>query len=191
MYLNQCPACSVHGCLSPHPFHSFYPSLLHGRGKGNLPPSVRVVPQLSGVHIVLGFPCRNLGICMLYLRAWLNKEWTRDIGCLYVDFHDQDFHLGYSWGEFGQWVAKVILIWILILCFCYWWWWDRIPLYRPGCPRSPQIDPPTLAFYVLGSKCCSTTPDFPLFLFLFSIFRFNCFLCMSVFCAYIYMCVCV
>ena len=188
MYLNQWPACSVLGCLSLHPFHSFYPSLLHGREKGNLPPSVRVIPQLSAVHIVLGFFCRISGKCMLYLRVWLNKKGTRQVCCLYGEFQEHDFHLGCSQGESGRWVANVTLIWILISSFCCWWWWDRIPLYRPGCPGSPHTDPSTLASHVLESKHCNTTRDFSLFLLLFVVvvFRMNYFLCMSVFRGYMY-----
>ena len=125
---------------------------------------------------------------MLYLRAWLNKKRTRQASRLYGDFCEQDFYLGYSGGESGQLLANVTCIWILMSCYCCWWWWDRTPLYRPGCPRSPYIDPPTLASHMLRSKVCTTTSDFALFSFLLSIFRFNCFLCMSVFCAYICMC---
>jgi hypothetical protein len=178
MHLNKCPACSVLGCLSLHPFHSFYPWQREGNH------TYFSLNRLSTVHISLGFPCRNSGICMLYLRAWLNKKWTRQVCYLYGDFHEQDLYLGYSRGESGRWVANVTLIWILISCFSY-WWWDRIPLYRHGCPGSPHIDPPTLASHVIGSKVCTTTPDFPSSYFF--IFRFNCFLCMSVFCAHICM----
>lgn len=188
MYLNQCPACSVHGCLSPHPFHSFYPSLLHGREKGNLPPSVRVIPQLSAVHIVLGFFCRISGKCMLYLRVWLNKKRTRQVGHLYGEFHDQVVHLGYSWGKSGRWVAKVVN------SGCEFWFHvygfgdeTGFPLYRPGSHVGPHTDPLTLAPHVL-SKVCTTTPDYPSsYFFFFRFIVYVCFLCIYVYVIHLYL----